>query len=342
MDVTQELADFAAANTTAVLQRANPVVTDPGLLAAFDNTPVDAEEYSGNLESHLLALTLTSTQALIASLFTLPTTPSNSGPITSLPAPVTLLPREKPLPKPKPLTKWERFANAKGISHKKKERDVWDEERQEWVARWGKGGKNKDKEEQWLHEVKAGEEADQDPAKTARTERKARIAKNLKQQAANIAAASSKPTPISSLRDGPASKPSKSSSRSLGEETQENKKAGRDKRKAELERSMLISKTSTASLGRFDEKIQGEPKVKGVKRKFEPVSKTDYSGEKESALSVLKRIESGAGSDKKRSKKGGEGVEGGLNVRKAVRFQGKQDRAAGKSSSGSGGKKGKR
>ncbi|WVQ94600.1 hypothetical protein IAU59_001680 [Kwoniella sp. CBS 9459] len=341
MDVTQELADFAAANTTAVLQRANPVITDPGLLAAFDNTPVDAEEYSSNLESHLLALTLTSTQALIASLFTLPTTPSNSGPITKLPAPVTLLPREKPLPKPKPPTKWERFAKAKGISHKKKEKDVWDDERQEWVARWGKGGKNKDKEDQWLHEVKAGEEADQDPAKTAKVDRKARIAKNLKQQAANVAAASSRPTPISSLRDGPSSKPSKPS-RSMGEEPQELKKAGRDKRKAELERSMLISKTSTASLGRFDDKIQGEPKVKGVKRKFEPVSKTDYSGEKESALSVLKRIESGVGSDKKRSKKGGAGAEGGLNVRKAVRFQGKQDRAAGKSSSGSAGKKGKR
>lgn len=61
------------------------------------------------------------------------------------------------MPKPKPPTKWERFAAAKGISHKKKDRDVWDEEKQEWVARWGKGGKNKDGEDQWLHEVKAGE-----------------------------------------------------------------------------------------------------------------------------------------------------------------------------------------
>lgn len=65
-----------------------------------------------------------------------------------------MLPREKPLPKPKPLTKWERFANAKGISHVKKDKKVWDDERQEWVARWGRDGKNKDAEDQWLHEVK--------------------------------------------------------------------------------------------------------------------------------------------------------------------------------------------
>ena len=77
--------------------------------------------------------------------------------MTQLPAPVTLLPREKPLPKPKPPTKWERFAKAKGISHKKRERQEWDEERQEWVNRWGRGGKNKEKEEQWLHEVKGGD-----------------------------------------------------------------------------------------------------------------------------------------------------------------------------------------
>ncbi|WVR03022.1 hypothetical protein IAU60_000011 [Kwoniella sp. DSM 27419] len=309
MDVSQELANYAAANSTSVLDRPNPVVSDLGLLAAFDNTPVDAEAYAGQLDQHLLALTLTSTQALIASLFTLPTTPSTSGPITKLPPPTTLLPREKPLPKPKPLTKWERFAKAKGISHKTKERDVWDEERQEWVARWGKGGKNKDKEEQWLHE---------DPAKTARADRKARTAKNLKQQQANIAAAAA-----SALRDGPSSKASSSAPL-----TQEGKKANREKRKNELERSMLISKTSTASLGRFDEKIQGEPKVKGVKRKFEPAVATDFSGEKDTAMGVLKRIESGVGKAKK-TKKGGEGEDGGVNVRKAVRFQSKQDKKAG-------------
>jgi regulator of ribosome biosynthesis len=57
------------------------------------------------------------------------------------------------LPKPKPPTKWERFAAAKGIQKTKRDRREWDEERQEWVNRWGWKGKNKDKEEQWIHEV---------------------------------------------------------------------------------------------------------------------------------------------------------------------------------------------
>ncbi|WWC90300.1 uncharacterized protein L201_005233 [Kwoniella dendrophila CBS 6074] len=328
MDVSQQLADYATANSTAVLNRTTPVITDAGLLAAFDNTPVDAEEYGANLNPHLLALTLTSTQALISSLFGLPTKSSNSGPITILPEPITLLPREKPLPKPKPLTKWERFAKEKGISHKKKEKDIWDEERQEWVPRWGKNGKNKQSEDQWLHEVKAGDDADLDPAKTARNERKARIAKNEKQHAANLAAAANN-----------ASTSSSSSGKSNGggvEKTQEEKKNLRERRKDELKRSMLISKTSTASLGKYDEKIEGEPKIKGIKRKFEPTVKSNEQGgfkiEKDSQLDVLKRLEMGVGKVKK-SKKGSAGEEGELNVRKAVRFQGKQDRANGSTAS---------
>lgn len=30
---------------------------------------------------------------------------------------------------------------------------MYDEERQEYVPRWGYKGKNKDKEDQWIHEV---------------------------------------------------------------------------------------------------------------------------------------------------------------------------------------------
>ncbi|WVW81170.1 hypothetical protein I302_103161 [Kwoniella bestiolae CBS 10118] len=328
MDVTQQLADYAAATTTAVLDRPNPIITDAGLLAAFDNTPVDADEYGSNLNPHLLALTLTSTQALISSLFALPTKSTSSGPITLLPTPATLLPREKPLPKPKPLTKWERFAKEKGISHKKKEKHVWDEEKQEWVARWGKDGKNREKEGQWLHEVKAGEDADLDPASTARSDRKARIAKNQKQQAANIAAAANQSSTSTSAS---------ASSRGVSTLSQEQKKNLRERRKEELHRSMLLSKTATASLGKYDKAIENEPKVKGVKRKFEAnVTPTSGKSEKENALDVLHRLETGVGKVKK-SKKGGEGDEGGLNVRKAVRFQGKVDRVAG---GGAGGKKG--
>ena len=89
------------------------------------------------------------------SIWSLETVPSQDGPIAKLPVPTTHLPRARPLPKPKPLTKWERFAQEKGIQHKKRDKKVWDEEKQEWVNRWGWKGVNKDKEEQWLSEVPA-------------------------------------------------------------------------------------------------------------------------------------------------------------------------------------------
>lgn len=112
------------------------------------------DQTRASLNPHLLALALTSTQSLISALFNLPVHPSDNGPTAKLPNPVTQLPREKPLPKAKPPTKWERFAKEKGISHSKKERDVWDDDKQEWVRRWGKGGKNKEQEGAWLTEVK--------------------------------------------------------------------------------------------------------------------------------------------------------------------------------------------
>lgn len=110
---------------------------------------------SANREEYLQSVARDGVQALVASLFSLPTKPSPDGPLAQLPPPTTALPRAKPLPKPKPLTKWEKFANAKGIQHKRREKKVWDEERQEWVDRWGWKGANKMEETQWLSEVPA-------------------------------------------------------------------------------------------------------------------------------------------------------------------------------------------
>lgn len=92
-------------------------------------------------------------QALINTLFALQIQKSHDGPLALLPAIETPLPRAKPLPKPKVPTKWEQFARAKGIQKKVRDKKVWDEEKQEWVHRWGRNGKNKEAEEQWITEV---------------------------------------------------------------------------------------------------------------------------------------------------------------------------------------------
>lgn len=83
--------------------------------------------------------------------------------LLSLPQRTTLVPRFKPLPTPKPPTKWELFARKKGIGKygsgsgavdaEKRKRLVYDEAKGEWVPRWGYKGKNKGGENDWLVEV---------------------------------------------------------------------------------------------------------------------------------------------------------------------------------------------
>ncbi len=124
-----------------------------GLKPLLEHHLISLNIHSADLESHLQNLARDGTQALISKLFSLPTTPSPDGPVAQLPPPITQIPRSKPLPKPKAPTKWERFAAAKGIQKKVREKKIWDEEKQEWVNRWGKDGKNKEKEEQWITEV---------------------------------------------------------------------------------------------------------------------------------------------------------------------------------------------
>ena len=65
-----------------------------------------------------------------------------------------ILPREKPIPKEKPLTKWERFRLEKGITAKgKRSRMVYDETTKDWVPRFGMGSINKIKDKyNWVME----------------------------------------------------------------------------------------------------------------------------------------------------------------------------------------------
>jgi len=102
-------------------------------------------------------------------------------------------------------------------------------------------------------------DADHDPIATARKERKDRIDKNKRQNLRNTAEA---------LAANPTSTTSASSTRpGVSTLSQAQKKTLREARKDELDRSMALSRTATASMGKFDKKIEGEPKIKGVKRK---------------------------------------------------------------------------
>ena len=50
------------------------------------------------------------------------------------------MPRHRPLPKPKPMTKWEKFRIERGLPPRRKRgRMVFDPITNDWVPRWGAG-----------------------------------------------------------------------------------------------------------------------------------------------------------------------------------------------------------
>jgi regulator of ribosome biosynthesis len=107
----------------------------------------------------------------------------------------------KPLPTPKPPTKWELFARKKGIgrfstkpgatlANKERRKNlVYDEQSGEWVPRWGYKGKNKAGEDAWAVEVPESKWKDEAAGKNIRTEgrqeRKERIKRNERKMRSN-------------------------------------------------------------------------------------------------------------------------------------------------------------
>ncbi|SJL02322.1 related to RRS1-regulator of ribosome biogenesis [Armillaria ostoyae] len=311
MDVSNILASHAAKYQSITVEKETSLDVDVGYLTVTDPNPIDEDSYKSNLEEHLRSLARDGVQSLFSSLFTLPTKNSDDGPLAQLPPPKTQLPRAKPLPKPKPPTKWEQFAAAKGIQKKRRDKKEWDEERQEWVNRWGKDGKNKQLEEQWITEVPLNADVDHDPRKVAREERKARVAKNEKQRQGNLARAQG---PSSSVAD---TNP-------------------REQRKNEITKTLSSARISTASMGRFDKKLEGEKKMRGVKRKFD-ANEQPVEHEKNASLALLSKMDS----DARKTRAAPPSGDGVVNVRKAVRFasKGRGGIALGRESSGGGGKR---
>ncbi|EEQ43047.1 regulator of ribosome biosynthesis, partial [Candida albicans WO-1] len=183
-----------------------PNTYDLGNLATFDPNPLDNEKLLSKDESikedHLQSVTRDNVQLLINQILSLPvkTTTETHGSSTGqnstmtliqLPEPTTILPREKPIPKAKPLTKWQQFAARKGIKPKAKDgKMVYDEDTGEWVPKWGYKGKNKSIDDQWLVEVddkvKNTEDELIDPRTLKRAERKKLIKKNELQHKRNL------------------------------------------------------------------------------------------------------------------------------------------------------------
>ncbi|CAN8099380.1 unnamed protein product [Discula destructiva] len=166
------------ASTTAppklpvAVDKPTPYTFDLGLLLANDPNPLTLPTDPAERESALAAVARDGAQSLINQLLTTCalTATKTDGVLLSLPPAHTPLPREKPLPTPKPPTKWEQFAKRKGIKPKTKEQRknlVWNAETGEWDKKWGwKGDKvARDRE---AGKVQADWVVEVDPAKEAK------------------------------------------------------------------------------------------------------------------------------------------------------------------------------
>lgn len=167
-----------ATDTSSEVKKEDDLVYDLGNLAAFDTHP-----FTYKNEKELALHARENVQLLINQIFDLPREMSDMGPLAKLPEPSLTIPREKPLPKPKVETKWEKFAKEKGIDKRKKSRMQFDEEKEEWAPSWGYKRAGDDMKD-WAVEMKAGDTSD--PWTKRKQDKRARVEKNLKAQANNL------------------------------------------------------------------------------------------------------------------------------------------------------------
>lgn len=129
---------------------AEGVELDLGNLSAFDpSAPATHDEAEAKAQATKL------TQALMNALLQLPSESTPVGRVAALPQPSTPLPRAKPLPKPREPTKWEKFAQQKGIVKHRRSALVFDEGEQSFKRRYGYQRAN---EGPPVLETKAGDE----------------------------------------------------------------------------------------------------------------------------------------------------------------------------------------
>ncbi|KAK8114556.1 regulator of Ty1 transposition protein 10 [Apiospora kogelbergensis] len=143
------------------VDKPTPYTFDLGLLLANDANPLPPSTSSGDLEERLAATARDGAQALINQMLTtLPLSSTPAGVLLTLPQTTTPLPREKPLPAQKEKTKWQQFAERKGIKPKTREQRreksrTFNEDKGEWEKTWGYKGKRKEGvvPDDWVVEV---------------------------------------------------------------------------------------------------------------------------------------------------------------------------------------------
>lgn len=199
-------------------------------------------------EAELRALAWDNTQLLINQLWRLPTERVEEAMVARLLEPATRLPREKPLPRPRPLTCWQQFASLKGISPKKNTNLLWNKASGQWRRHWGYKLAWDDTKE-WVIEVPGSSNPMEDQFAKRTQAKKERVAKNELNRLRNLA------------RVHKMQMPSSAGLHPTGHQSKE-----------ELCLAMQVAKVSTDSVGCFQECLPKEKAPRGSckKRKFQP------------------------------------------------------------------------
>jgi regulator of ribosome biosynthesis len=254
---------------------------DLGNLTAFDTHPIDPQALKKEgKEVFLRRHARDNAQLLFNQIFALDTESHNDvGRMCILPAPSTPLPRHRPVPKPKPETRWQKFAREKNIKNTKRDRMVWDEQKEEWAPRHGYKRANDDLKD-WAIEVGANDDPYEDPFQKKRMEKKERTLKNKLQHLGNQDRAAGIQTPHGL-------KPNLSIPDSRGSTKRVKIGLGKDATKE----AMRDAQRSSASMGKFDKKLKGEKAIarKGKRRKKLSVTGSG-TAESEMAQKVLDRV----------------------------------------------------
>ncbi|BBM97726.1 regulator of ribosome biosynthesis [Marchantia polymorpha subsp. ruderalis] len=280
MDSSEDLAIESTSNHEAyAMQPADLYAMDLGNLMVFDprasfSSPAECLEKAREL-----------IQALSDKLYELPATVDKVGRLVTLPPPTTRLPREKPLPKPRPPTKWEQFAQKKGIKKRKRSKLEYDDQTDEWRRRHGYKRVNDENQIPWI-EARDTDEPGVDPFEKLKSDKKERVAKQEKNQLSNLKAAAKK--------GGKGALPSTLQLAATSLPITGSKTPTKRMNKDEIGFAAGLASTATASGGKFDKKLPGEkaPKQTGKHRKFLPVvgSKGQSSKEKEQLGNVLSKV----------------------------------------------------
>eukprot|EP01100_Stratorugosa_tubuloviscum_P013826 TRINITY_DN70_c5_g1_i1.p1 TRINITY_DN70_c5_g1~~TRINITY_DN70_c5_g1_i1.p1 ORF type:complete len:396 (-),score=168.08 TRINITY_DN70_c5_g1_i1:156-1268(-) len=287
IDVQQILQKFK--NPTA--EKTDDLAYDLFNLTAFDIHTVDATKIKEeNSDEHLKEISRDNVQLLFNRLFTLPLEPRQDEPglFAQLPTPTLLIPREKHLPGPKPLTRWEKYAREKGISKTKRGRMVWDDNYNEWRPRYGFKRAN-DPNDEWISEAKTGVDDYNgaiDPFERVANEKKERVERQGKKESRNRKMTQNSQSQLNLPGVMSIHNPKSFTSKMLGTDASGRKFHD----KSHLSKAFHIASQTTASKGNFDAPLDSSlktPKKTNQKRQFDAITSTN---EKQKSMSVINKV----------------------------------------------------